>query len=108
MPAFAYVSRDAERPFAFNSQPPTANSQPGLGVGNWELGVFVMIQFMKRAGFFAVVATLLACSSAPAQQAGADVAARVGDRAITVKDLDDRWRAADPAGHAEATQKLYE
>jgi protein-disulfide isomerase len=63
---------------------------------------------MKKALFFAVAATLLACSSAPAQQAGSDVAARVGDRAITVKELDDRWRAADPAGHSEATQKLYE
>ena len=63
---------------------------------------------MKKAGFLAIVATLLACSSAPAQQTGSDVAARVGDRAITVKDLDDRWRAQDPAGHSEATQKLYE
>ena len=63
---------------------------------------------MKKALFFTVAATLLACSSAPAQQAGSDVAARVGDRTITVKELDDRWRAADPAGHAEATQKLYD
>ena len=67
-----------------------------------------MMIFMKKACFFAVAATLLACSSAPAQQAGAEVAARVGDRAITVKELDDRWRAADPAGQAEAIQKLYE
>jgi hypothetical protein len=63
---------------------------------------------MKKALFFTVAATLLACSSAPAQQAGSDVAARVGDRTITVKELDDRWRAADPAGHSEATQKLYD
>src|ERR671913_2326738 len=63
---------------------------------------------MKKALFFAVAATLLACSSAPAQQAPSDAAARVGDRTITVKELDDRWRAGDPAGHAEATQKLYE
>ena len=67
-----------------------------------------MMIFMKKACFLAIVATLLACSSAPAQQTGSDVAARVGDRAITVKDLDDRWRAQDPAGHSEATQKLYE
>ena len=63
---------------------------------------------MKKALFFALAATLLACSSAPAQQAPSDAAARVGDRTITVKELDDRWRAGDPAGHAEATQKLYE
>jgi protein-disulfide isomerase len=67
-----------------------------------------MMIFMKKACFLAIVATLLACSSAPAQQTGSDVAARVGDRAITVKELDDRWRAEDPAGHSEATQKLYE
>jgi protein-disulfide isomerase len=67
-----------------------------------------MKDFMKRASFFAAAATLLACSSAPAQQAGSDPAARVGDRTITVKELDDRWRTADPAGHAEATQKLYD
>jgi protein-disulfide isomerase len=67
-----------------------------------------MKDFMKRASFFAAVATLLACSSAPAQQSPSDAAARVGDRTITVKELDDRWRAGDPAGHAEATQKLYE
>jgi protein-disulfide isomerase len=67
-----------------------------------------VILFMKKALFFAFAATLLACSSAPAQQAPLDAAARVGDRTITVKELDDRWRAGDPAGHSEATQKLYE
>ena len=63
---------------------------------------------MKKALFLAAIASLLACSPAPAQQAGAEVAARVGDRAITVKEIDDRWRAEDPAAHAEATQKLYD
>jgi len=65
---------------------------------------------MMKALFLALAVTLLACSPAPAQQAssGTDVAARVGDRAITVKELDDRWRMANPAEHAEATQKLYD
>jgi hypothetical protein len=57
----------------------------------------------------------LACST-PAQQAstwqapqtGADLAARVGDRAITVKELDDRWRTEQPADHAQAIQKMYD
>ncbi|MBI4888400.1 MAG: thioredoxin domain-containing protein [Acidobacteria bacterium] len=54
----------------------------------------------------------LACS-APAQQAtggpgGADVAARVGDRAITMRDLDERWRKSEPAQQAQALQQLYE
>jgi protein-disulfide isomerase len=66
-----------------------------------------MIQFMKKALCFAVAATFLACSPAPAQQ-GSEVAARVGDRAITTKELDDRWRQLDAAGQSEATQKLYE
>jgi protein-disulfide isomerase len=66
-----------------------------------------MMVFMKRALFLTVVATLLACSSAPAQQ-GSDVAARIGERTVTMKELDDRWRADNPADHAEATQKLYE
>jgi protein-disulfide isomerase len=67
-----------------------------------------MINFMKKAVFLTVAATLLACSSAPAQQAGSDVAAQFGDRTITVKELDDKWRQADPAAHSDATQKLYE
>ena len=66
-----------------------------------------MMVAMRKSLFLAMAVTLLACSSAPAQQ-GSDVAARIGDRTITVKELDDRWRADDPAAHAEATQKLYE
>ena len=62
---------------------------------------------MHRALFLAAAVTFLACSSGSAQQ-GSDVAARIGDRTITVKELDDKWRAENPAGHAEATQKLYE
>jgi protein-disulfide isomerase len=54
------------------------------------------------------VVTLLACSSAPAQQTGSEVAARLGSRSITVKELDERWRADNPQEHAEATQKLYD
>jgi len=67
-----------------------------------------MIYFMTRALFFTAVVSLFACSAAPAQQAGTDPAARVGDRVITNKEIDDRWLALDPSGHAEATQKLYE
>jgi protein-disulfide isomerase len=63
--------------------------------------------FMKKAQFLTVVATLLACSSA-AQQTGSEQAARFGDRTITVKELDDKWKAEDPSAHAEAVQKLYE
>jgi protein-disulfide isomerase len=62
---------------------------------------------MKKALFLTGALTLLACSSAPAQQ-GTDPAARVGDRTITLKELDDRWQKANPSGHATATQQMYE
>jgi protein-disulfide isomerase len=62
---------------------------------------------MTRSLSFALAATLLACSPAPAQSPS-DVAARVGGRAITVKELDERWRAADAADQAETIQKLYD
>ncbi len=64
--------------------------------------------------FLAIVASLLALAcAAPAQQApgvagGTDVAARIGDRTITVGELDLRWRATDPAEQAQAIQQLYE
>ena len=68
---------------------------------------------------FATCALLLALAcSAPAQQAaggqavggqnGSEVAARVGDRTITVKEVDDRWRQAQPAEHAQAEQRIYD
>ena len=39
---------------------------------------------------------------------GSDVVGRVGDRAITLKEIEDRWQKAEPAEHAETIQKLYE
>ena len=60
---------------------------------------------------------LLACST-PAQQTpagqaatgpnGSDVAAQIGDRTVTVGELDDRWRQTEPAGHAQAIQQMYD
>ena len=67
-----------------------------------------MINFMKRALFLAIAATLLACSAAPAQQSGSEVAARIGDRAVTIKELDEKWRATDPAEQIETVQKLFD
>ena len=63
---------------------------------------------MQKQLLLAAAVTLLACSPAPAQQTGSDVAAQFGDRTITVRELDEKWRAEDPAAHSEATQKLYE
>jgi protein-disulfide isomerase len=54
----------------------------------------------------------LACSApaqqAPAAQTGSDVVAQVGGRTITLKELDERWQRDEPAGHADAVQRLYE
>jgi len=70
-----------------------------------------MIQAMTKVFAFAAAATLLACSSVPAQQreqGPADVAARIGDRAITIRDLDEKWKKDEPAENAEVVQMIYE
>jgi protein-disulfide isomerase len=68
---------------------------------------------MKTALLLTPAVLLLACSTTPAQQpvaiaGGNDVAARIGGRTITVRELDDKWRESDAADHAEALQKLYD
>lgn len=68
-----------------------------------------MILGMLRVFLLALATTVLACSSVPAQQqTSAEPAARVGSRTITVKELDDRWRADAAAEQAEVVQKLYD
>jgi protein-disulfide isomerase len=71
----------------------------------------MMVLIMKVCATTTAIVLLLACS-APAQQTQSlqpsDVAARIGDRAITVKEIDDKWRAAAPADHAQAVQKIYD
>ncbi|HEY3160505.1 MAG TPA: thioredoxin domain-containing protein [Vicinamibacterales bacterium] len=60
-----------------------------------------------RTAFLAVGLLIsLACSS-QAQQS-ADVAARVGDRTITVGELDQRWKTEDPGAKAMAEQAVYD
>ncbi len=73
-----------------------------------------MILFMRFFATF-VILLALACSTPAQQQAtvpavpnGSDVAARVGTRAITVKELDERWRADSPTEQAQAVQQLYD
>ena len=61
---------------------------------------------MKKALFLTVALTLLACSSS-AQQ-GAEPAARIGDRTVTLKELDDRWQKENPSEHSTAMQQMYE
>src|SRR3954470_364042 len=64
---------------------------------------------MRTASIAAFLLLSVACSS-QVQQGGAagDVAARVGDRTITVKEIDERWTKEDPGAKAQAEQALYD
>ena len=66
---------------------------------------------MRHLAIGSALLLLLACS-APAQQTSSpappDAAARVGDRTITMKEVEDRWQRENPAEHAQATQALYD
>ncbi len=44
----------------------------------------------------------------PAMPAATDAAARVGDRTITLADVDREWQRTDPAGHLSVSRQLYE
>lgn len=64
---------------------------------------------MKNAIILSAALLMSSCSSASSQQAGGnEPAARIGDRVVTMRELEERWRTTDPADHAEVTQKLYD
>lgn len=54
----------------------------------------------------AIAIACAACSSSA--QRDSEVVARIGDRAVTLQEIDDRWRAANPAQHAEVEQTTYD
>jgi protein-disulfide isomerase len=64
---------------------------------------------MRQLSIAAALVLALACS-APAQQASSasDTAARIGDRTVTVKELDEHWQKSAPGPHAQALQALYD
>jgi protein-disulfide isomerase len=72
-----------------------------------------MIVDMRHIAITAALLLGLACS-APAQQpsasqpAGGDAAARIGNRTVTMKEIEDRWRENNPMEHAQAIQALYD
>ena len=81
-----------------------------------------MISTMRQLGIAGALLLGLACS-APAQQQAAPAqapapaaaqagdnttAARIGDRTVTMKEVEDRWRANNPVEHAQAVQALYD
>src|SRR5215510_8197622 len=63
---------------------------------------------MRTAVIAAGLLISLACSSQAQQQGGQDAAARIGDRTVTVRELDDRWKQEDPAAKAQADQAIYD
>ena len=57
----------------------------------------------------ALIVASCSSPSRPAPPAGAsDVVAKLGDRNITMADLDKEWQSTDASGHAEITFKLYD
>ena len=71
-----------------------------------------MRRVVQLAFAVAVAVPSLVCAQQPAAPAAVagpeDVAARVGDRVITVADVDQAWRDVDAGAQAQAAQALYE
>ena len=64
---------------------------------------------MTKALALTAVLAMVACSSAAQQNAGESSAAgQVGDRVITVAEVEQRWREKDPGEHAQAIQAIYD
>jgi len=77
----------------------------GRRVGGAGRGI---ISRMRTACLAAGLLISLACSSQAQQQGGQEAAARIGDRTVTVRELDDRWKKEDPAAKAQADQAVYD
>ena len=70
--------------------------------------MIILMRFFATCAIFLALTCSAPARQTPSEQGGSDVAAHVGDRAITVKEVDDRWRQAEPAGHARAIQQVYD
>jgi len=55
-----------------------------------------------------VMAAILGAASAVCAQQSGEVAAKLGDRTFTVRELDEAWKAADAKSKAEAEQAVYD
>jgi protein-disulfide isomerase len=64
--------------------------------------------------FGALLLVATACSDArtaaqsPSTQSSGEVVAELGGRKVTLKELDEKWQAVDPAEQARVTQLLYQ
>jgi protein-disulfide isomerase len=70
-----------------------------------------MMALMKSLLAPCTILLALACSTPAKQAAGqtpGDVAARIGDRTITLQEVDARWRRDNPTDQAQAVQRLYD
>ena len=65
-----------------------------------------LLRLASRIGVCAVM-LLAACARSAAQQPSSE-AARIGDKVITLQEVDEAWRSADAGKFAEATQALYD
>jgi protein-disulfide isomerase len=73
-----------------------------------------MIAIMRHLAIAVTLLLGLACS-APAQQqpaaapqGGGETAARIGNRTVTMQEIEQRWRENNPVEHAQATQAVYD
>jgi hypothetical protein len=69
---------------------------------------------MRRLLFGALLLVVTACSDtqtaaqSPSAQSSGEVVAELGGRKVTLKELDEKWQALDPAEQARVTQMLYQ
>ena len=68
----------------------------------------VALLFVAGAVATTVLASSLASSSTIRTDTGGDVAARVGNRTVTLADVDARWQREQPAKYMEAMQQVYD
>jgi hypothetical protein len=71
--------------------------------------MFKELKYAVLAAAFAMPAVVCAQQSTGQTAASPnDPAARVGDRVITIQEVDEAWRKTDPIEHTKAAQALYE
>src|SRR6266508_2882071 len=71
-----------------------------------------MIRFMRHVLITVALLLGLACSTTAQQSSsgpgGSEAAAKLGNRTITMKEVEDKWKQASPGEHAQALQQLYD